>query len=102
KVMSLNPVFETITGWPRAEWIGKDFAPLVHADDRARAVELYRAALADQVAPMFEAGVELGIRAKAGATIPCEVVATPLVRDSRIVGILGVARDITDRKRAEK
>src|SRR5205823_3172425 len=32
KIKSLNPVFETITGWLRAEWIGKEFSPLVHPD----------------------------------------------------------------------
>jgi PAS domain S-box-containing protein len=96
-ILSLNPVFEAVTGWSRAEWLGKDFAPLVDADDRARAAELYRAALEGQTPPTFE----LGIRAKSGATIPVEVVATSFVHDGRIVGILGVARDVTDRKRAE-
>jgi PAS domain S-box-containing protein len=96
-IMSLNPVFETVTGWSRAEWIGKDFAPLVHPDDRAHAAELYRAALEGQTPPTFE----LGIRAKSGVTIPGEIVATPFIREGRVVGILGVARDVTDRKRAE-
>src|SRR5882724_9742456 len=98
KIMSMNPVFETVTGWSRTEWIGKDFLPLVHPDDRPRAAEIYQAVLKGQVPPLFE----LGVRAKSGFTIPGEFVATPLARGSRIVGVLGVARDITDRKRAER
>jgi signal transduction histidine kinase len=54
--------------------------------------------LKGQVPPIFE----LGVRAKSGFTIPSEFVATPLARGSRIVGVLGIARDITDRKRAER
>src|SRR5882724_2799500 len=95
-IKSLNPAFETITGWSRTEWIGKSFSPLVHPDDRPRAVELYRAVLEGRVPPMFE----LGILAKSGACVPCEFIATPLVQDAQIVGVLGVARDITDRRRA--
>ena len=95
--MSLNPAFEAVTGWSCTEWIGKNFAPLVHPDDLPRAVELLRAVLEGRVAPMFE----LGILTKSGAWVPGEFVATPLVQDARIVGVLGVARDITDRKRAE-
>jgi PAS domain S-box-containing protein len=98
KIMSMNPAFETVTGWSRTEWIGKDFLPLVHPDDRPRAAEIYQAVLKGQVPPLFE----LGVRAKSGFTIPGEFVATPLARGSRIVGVLGVARDITDRKRAER
>jgi len=70
----------------------------VHPDDRPRAAEIYQAVLKGQVPPLFE----LGVRAKSGFTIPGEFVATPLARGSRIVGVLGVARDITDRKRAEQ
>jgi len=98
KIMSMNPAFETVTGWSRTEWIGKDFLPLVHPDDRPRAAEIFQAVLKGQVPPIFE----LGVRAKSGFTIPGEFVATPLARDARVVGVLGVARDITDRKRAER
>jgi PAS domain-containing protein len=30
---SLNPFCEKLTGWPREEWIGRPFLPLVHADE---------------------------------------------------------------------
>ena len=96
-IKSLNPAFETITGWSCTEWLGKSFSPLVHPDDLPRAMELFRAVLEGRVPPMFE----LGILAKSGACVPGEFVATPLVQDARVVGVLGVARDITDRKRAE-
>ena len=33
-IASLNPAFETITGWPCAEWLGKPFTSLIHPDDR--------------------------------------------------------------------
>src|SRR5712691_8358839 len=98
KVKSMNPVFETITGWSRAEWLGKEFAPIVHPDDLPRAMELYQVVLEGQVPPIFE----LRILLKSGAYIPGEFQVTSLVQDGQIAGLLGVARDITDRKRAEE
>jgi len=98
KIKSLNPVFETITGWLRDEWIGKEFSPLVHPDDLPRATTLLQVVLAGRVPPTFE----LRVRSKSGAYIPGEFTATPQTQDGRIVGVLGVARDITDRKRAEE
>jgi two-component system, NarL family, sensor histidine kinase UhpB len=98
KITSLNPIFESMTGWSRADWIGKDFALLVDPDDRERAGELRRAAVGGRAPGVLE----VGIRASSGATIPSEIVATVLVRDERIAGVLGVARDITDRKLAAK
>ena len=98
KLNPSNPAFETVTGWSRSEWIGKGFASLVEPDDRSRAAGVHRAVLESPVLPVFE----LGIRAKSGATIPVEFVATPLMKDEKVVGILGVARDITDRRRAQE
>ncbi len=97
-ITSLNPVFETITGWSRTEWLGKSFAPIVHPDDLARAVAVFQAVLAGQVPPTFE----LRILKRSGGHVPGEFMTTPLTREGRIVGVLGVARDITDRKLAEE
>src|SRR5438132_1353415 len=32
-IASLNPAFETITGWRREEWVGRPFERLVHPED---------------------------------------------------------------------
>jgi len=88
---SLNPVFETLTGWSRTEW-------LVHPDDVPRATAQFQAVLGGQVPPVFE----LRILSKSGGHIPGEFVATPQMQDGQIVGVLGIARDISDRKRAEE
>src|SRR5204862_722712 len=54
RLKTLNPVFETITGWSRTEWLGKAFAPLVYPDDLPRATAMFQAVLAGQAPPMFE------------------------------------------------
>src|SRR5437899_3944175 len=79
KIKSLNPVFETITGWLRDEWIGKEFSPLVHPDDLARATTLLQVVLAAKVPPTFE----LRVRSKSGAYIPGEFTATPQAQEAR-------------------
>src|SRR5437016_5105044 len=76
KIKSLNPVFETITGWPRAEWIGREFPLLVHPDDLPRAVAFFKAVLDGRVPPTFE----LRVVTKSGAYVPGEFMATPLSR----------------------
>src|SRR5437899_12481590 len=38
---SLNPYFDTITGWYLADWVGKPFPPIVHPDDLPVALEFF-------------------------------------------------------------
>src|SRR5439155_1202076 len=40
-IASLNPAFETITGSPREQWLGKPFDQLVHPEDLPLALELF-------------------------------------------------------------
>ena len=97
-ITSLNPCFETITGWLPSDWLGKPFAPLVHLDDRPVAVDIYQRALRGETPPIFE----LRIQVKSSEYIQGEFTNTPLIKEGDVVGVLGIARDITDRKRAKE
>jgi PAS domain S-box-containing protein len=97
-LLSLNSAFETVTGWSRAEWVGKPFAPIIHADDRAAAVENFRRILQGEVPPNFE----VRILTKSGEYLTGEFGARPLIADAKVVGAFGIVRDITERKRAEE
>lgn len=94
---SLNNAFEMLTGWTPAEWLGKHFAELVHPDDLPRATELFRDQLLGKSTPMFE----LRILTKAGRWKIAQTTSTLHIRDGDVVGVLGIARDITEHKQAE-
>jgi PAS domain S-box-containing protein len=94
---ALNPAFETITGWKREEWIGRSFAELVHPDDLAEVSERFRQVLGGATDSSFE----MRIRTKSGDYRVGEFSSAPYVHDGKIIGMHGIARDITERKRAE-
>lgn len=97
-IASLNPAFETTTGWPRAEWLGQSFAQLIHPDDLPLARETLQRLLQGETPPIFE----LRTRSKGGEYVIGEFTATPQVQDGRVAGVLGIVRDITARRRAEE
>ncbi len=96
-INSLNPAFEQITGWSRSEWLGKSFLPLVHPDDVSRAVEIFERVLNDESPGVFE----VRVRSKSGAYIVGEFTTNPRYLQGKIVGTLGIGRDVTERKLAE-
>src|SRR6266581_7964471 len=98
RITSLNPCFETITGWSLAEWMGRPFAPLVHLDDLPVALVFFQRVLRGETLPIFE----LRLRVKSGEYIHGEFTNTPLIKDRQVVGVLGIGRDITERKRAQE
>ena len=93
----LNPAFEVLTGWARDEWLGKNFAEIVHPDDSPLATQAFGEALGGGFPPRYE----LRIRAKTGAFLIGEIISQPFREGGRIVGIMGIARDVTDREQAE-
>lgn len=95
---SLNPAFETITGWPRSEWIGKPFLPLIHSDDASFAMAMFQRALRGETPPM----IELRILSREYACLVFEITTAPFIIDGSVVSVTGVARDITSRKHAEE
>jgi len=95
---SLNPAFERLTGWKRSEWIGKSFASLVHPDDLNTAMETFEKTLHGECLPPYE----LRVRSKSGEYLVGEFTSRPWSEKGKIVGELGIVRDVTGRKKAEE
>ena len=93
----INPAFERMTGWPPEEWIGRPFIDLSHPDDRPLAIASIHQLIVGEDPPPFE----LRIRTRSGAVRSTEFVVTPYRDGDRMALILGLARDVTDRKRVE-
>jgi two-component system cell cycle sensor histidine kinase/response regulator CckA len=95
---SLNPAFERITGWPCAETLGSNFLSLVHSDDAVRATDIFQNAMRGSIPDV----VELRILARSGDILTGEFTITPQVHNGGIAGVLGIARDVTQRKKEEQ
>ncbi len=95
---SLNPAFETLTGWSRAEWLGRSFVGIVHPDDLPVALEAFQKVSRGET----QRPSEWRVLCKSGEYLVGEFTLTPDVRDGRVVGGLGIARDISERKRVEE
>ncbi len=98
ELASLNPAFESVGGWSREEWLGKDFSSLIHPDDASRAGKLLSRVVGGENLPVFE----LRAVSSEGVEVPMEFTVNPQWLGSQIVGILGVARDIRERKHLEE
>ena len=96
--LSLSHAFEDITGWKVDEWIGKPFKELIHPNDLELAFSIFEKLFSgEQVEPY-----ELSVKIKNGGYIIIEVTLSTLKTNNKIVSILGIARDVSERKKQEK
>ena len=96
-ITSLNPAFDRITGMRAAEWIGRPFVELLHPDDLARAQQEYRAALREE----HLANPPLRIRTVNGGWRAGEFHLTPHRHEGRLISVLGIGRDVSERMELE-
>ena len=94
---SISPSIERLLGWHPDEWIDRPFSLIVHPDDLPYMQELFVKAQSGESLPVFQVRVLM----KAGGYLESEVVANP-VHHAGSIAILGVVRDITERKKKEK
>ncbi|HPW55242.1 MAG: PAS domain S-box protein [Thermoanaerobaculaceae bacterium] len=97
RITSLSPAFERLTGWPVTSWIGRKALALVAPPDRARAVRTVAGLLGGEAS----ASLELRLRTASGGLVDCDIAAARESTGGPVTGVLGVARDITTRKRLE-
>ncbi|MFZ1401302.1 MAG: PAS domain S-box protein [Candidatus Promineifilaceae bacterium] len=97
--LACNPAFERLVGIPEAELLGKTDYDLF-APDTARFFRTH-----DQnalIAGGSTANEEWLTFARDGRTILAETIKTPIRdEDGQVLGVLGIARDVTERKEAE-
>ncbi len=94
---SLNPAFESITGYSAGEWLGRPFFLMVHPDDRYSVLDAFKEVMAGLTVPANE----VRFLSRSGACKILELKTVPKARGGKIVGLIGTARDITKRKNAE-
>lgn len=98
RITSLNPAFETVTGWGREEWLGQPLVDLMHRDDVATARSQLTALALGKTPPRFT----FRLRAQFGAWLTMEITASPLQSNGEPIGAFGIVRDVTERIAAEE
>jgi len=93
-ILFVNQIFEEFSGHKTEEFIGKSFAPLFDDENLKKAMDLYTRTLNGERAHQELCYKDTGTL--------CEFKNIPL-RDKKrkVIGILGTARNITERKRLE-
>ena len=97
-IASLNHAFETITGWPLAQWLGRPFQEIIHPDDQPRADELFQLVLRGEHVPTFE----LRVRTAVGGHRDIEFTGFSSQFSGGHIEVQGIGRDITERKVVER
>jgi len=95
---ALNAIFERLTGWNRGDWLGRSCQELFHAED----LPIAEAGVALIMQGQLVGPHEMRVLTRSGTYRTLEFHSSPHRQAGRIIGIQGVARDVTDRKRTEE
>ena len=98
EILELNQAVEAITGWKRERWIGRNFTAPMIPEDQERARSLFTEVARGGHPPSFE----LQIRTQTGSMVTMEFAISPRYKSGRLVGLLGIGRDVTERKLANE
>ncbi|MBN2031301.1 PAS domain S-box protein [bacterium] len=93
----LNNRFHSLTGWEKDKWLGEKFLSLIDPADRPSASEHYQMAYQGR-ARIFEAKI-LG-NSNRSSMLSFNI--SPIIERGKIVGSIGIARDVTEQKKMER
>ena len=95
---SLNRAGERLTGYTREEALRMNIAEVIGPDDAERV----RQRIANNLASERQSNFELEIFAKNGSSVTMDISSRLIIQDGVVVGIQGIGRDITERKRVDE
>ena len=95
---SVNKAAEMLSGYPRAEALQKNIADVLPPEHLATA----RVMLATKLGGGDPTRYEVELLTKDGRRVPVEIGTTLISRFGEPIGVQGVGRDMTERKRAEE
>jgi two-component system cell cycle sensor histidine kinase/response regulator CckA len=94
---SANPACEDVSGYSETEFIAGAASPIVVPEDRDLAHAGFRAATEGR-ATRFD----VGIRHRSGSTVRLGITNVPIVVRGRVVGVFGIAKDISTQRALEE
>jgi PAS domain S-box-containing protein len=94
----LNSTFERLSGWKRSEWLGKNFRSIIHPDDLPLAIKTLKQTLRGKKVLTYQ----LRVRSKSGEYLNGEFKTEPMVENGKIIGEIGMARDLTEKEKTEE
>jgi len=95
---ALNRTAERVTGYTRAEALAMPIAQVIAPECLGLHHEIMERNVRGE---MSQEIYELEILARDGRRVPLEVSSGPIYRDGEVVGVQGIARDASERKRLE-
>ncbi|MCB0273345.1 MAG: PAS domain S-box protein [Calditrichaeota bacterium] len=95
---SLNTAFEKLTHLKRDEWLGKPFTQIVHQDDSMKALKLFQQVLQGEAPP----AEELRFKIADDRHMIGDFSIVPQMQNGKLIGALGIARDVTHQRESEK
>jgi PAS domain S-box-containing protein len=93
----LNNRFRPLTGYDKEEWLGKPFLSIIDESDREAALDHYQMTHQGR-ARVFESRLE----SRSSEPTVLSISLTPIVEKGKIIGAMGIGRDVVEQKRMEK
>nr|WP_278249545.1 ATP-binding protein [Nocardioides sp. IC4_145] len=97
RFVEANPAAERLSGYAADQLIGMEFARLLREEDLGRVLEAFRRILERQAQQL-----ETSVIRPDGTLAELRVTGLPIVLDDEVVGVYGLAEDVTARNRMQR
>lgn len=99
RIILISKVIEKLTGYTRDELMGMSALDMTSPDSLEVVADHISMLLAGQ---QDTPAVEVGVQCKNGHVIPAEMIVRPIRHSNQVSGILGIGRNVEERKRLEE